>query len=115
MLAGRRVLLIEDDYFIVEDMVLQLEAGGVEVIGPVASVNAALDLIDQTKCIDGAVLDVNLNDVLSWPLADVLLQRGIPFVFATGYDEAVIPASYAHIVLFEKPVNVEKIGRALFG
>ena len=74
MLTGRRILLVEDEFFIAEDMACQLEAGGAEVIGPVASVDAAIELIEQTERIDGAVVDVNLQGVMSWPVADALLR-----------------------------------------
>lgn len=115
MLAGRRVLLVEDEYFIAEDMACQLEAGGAEVVGPAASVDAAIGLIEQTERIDGAVVDVNLQGVMSWPVADALLRRGVPFVFATGYDRASIPERYSEIACCEKPVDPHKTGRALFG
>lgn len=115
MLTGRRILLVEDEFFIAEDMACQLEAGGAEGIGPVASVDAAIELIEQTERIDGAVVDVNLQGVMSWPVADALLRRGVPFVFATGYDRASLPARYAEIVRCEKPVDPHKAGKALFG
>lgn len=113
-LTGRQILLVEDEYFIAEDMACQLQACGATVIGPVASVDAAIGLIEQTKCIDGAIVDVNLQGVMSWPIADELLRRGVPFVFATGYDRASIPVRYAKIVSCEKPVGMDKIGGALF-
>lgn len=114
-LTRRRILLVEDEFFIAEEMVYLLEAGGAEVLGPVASVGAAIDLIDQTEHIDGAVLDVNLRGLKSWPVADALLRRGVPFIFATGYDGASIPANYAEIECYEKPFNSNMIGAALFG
>lgn len=115
MLAGRSVLLVEDDYLIAEDMACQLKAGGAEVIGPVASVGAAIELIEQTERIDGAVVDINLQGAMAWPIADVLLRRGVRFVFATGYDSASIPARYAEIVRCEKPATPHKIAKVLFG
>lgn len=115
MLTGRRVLLVEDEFFIADDIVFQLEAGGAEVVGPAASVDAAIGLIERTERIDGAILDVNLQGVMSWPVADALLGRGVPFLFATGYDKASIPARYAGIVRCEKPVDPNKTARALFG
>lgn len=115
MLTGRIILLVEDEFFIAEDMACQLEAGGAEVVGPVASVNAAIGLIEQTERIDGAIVDLNLQGVMSWPIVDALRQRGVPCVFATGYDQASIPARYAEIVRCEKPVDVDKTARALFG
>lgn len=96
-------------------MACQLKAGGAEVVGPVASVDAALQLIEQTEQIDGAVVDVNLQGVLSWPVADALLGRGVPFVFTTGYDRSSIPARYAETIRCEKPVAPDKIAKALFG
>lgn len=114
-LGGRTLLLAEDDYWIAQDMVGQLEAAGAEVIGPVASVKAAIELIDRTEHIDGAILDVNLQGVLAWPIADVLLQRGVRFVFASGYDGSIIPAHYPGVARFQKPVTVNKIVDGLFG
>ena len=113
MLTGQRILVVEDDFYIAEDMASQLEAGGAKVVGPVASVDAAIVLIEQSERIDGAVVDVNLQGVMSWPIADALLRRGVPFVFATGYDKTSIPARYAEIVCCEKPCSFLMIGKAL--
>lgn len=115
MLTGQRVLLVEDEYFIAEDMADQLEAGGAKVLGPVASVDAAIELIEQTERIDWAILDANLLGVKSWPVADALLRRGVRFVFTTGYDSASIPARYAEIVRCEKPTTSDMAAKALFG
>ena len=115
LLTGRCVLLVEDDYFIAVDMACQLDASGAEVIGPVASVDAAIELIEQTERIDGAVVDINLQGVMAWPIADALLRRGVRFVFVTGYDSASIPARYAEIVRCEKPATLDKVAKALFG
>lgn len=114
MLAGRRVLVVEDDYFIADDMACQLAADGAEVIGPAASVDAAIRLIERAEHIDGAVVDVNLQGVMCWPVADELLRRATPFVFATGYDRASIPTRYAAIARCEKPVTPDKVAKALF-
>ena len=115
MLTGRIVLLVEDEYFLAEDMACQLEAGGAKVVGPVASVDAAIELIEQTEHFDGALVDLNLQGVMSWPIIDALLQRGVACVLTTGYDKASIPTRYAGIVRCEKPVELDKIARALFG
>lgn len=86
-LNGRWVLVVEDDYFIANDLLRQFKESGAEVLGPVASVEHALALIAATPQIDGAVLDVNLRDVMVYPVADALRDRGVPFVFATGYEK----------------------------
>lgn len=113
--GGRTLLLAEDDYWIAQDMVGMLEAGGAVVIGPVASVEDAIELIDRTEHIDGAVLDINLQGVLAWPIADALLQRDVRFVFASGYDGSIVPAHYSEIVRLQKPVTLNKIVNGLFG
>ena len=114
-LSGRRVLLVEDDYFIVDDMVRAFRASGADVIGPVPSVEGALDLIAETAHLDGAVLDINLRGEMVYPVADALRERGVPFVFATGYDQAVIPPRYAEVTRCEKPVDPSTVAKTLFG
>ena len=113
-LAGRHVLLVEDEYFIANELRRAFEHAGAEVLGPVGRVADALSLIARAERLDGAVLDVNLNDVTVYPVADALRERAIPFVFATGYDQAAIPASYATIPLYEKPVEPARLAKALF-
>lgn len=113
-LAGRRVLLVEDDYFIVSDMQREFEDDGAEVLGPVSRVQEALDLIAASPEIDVAVLDINLHDEMVYPVADALRARGVPFVFATGYERTMIPARYADVALCTKPVLPREILRALF-
>ncbi|GEP06695.1 response regulator [Methylobacterium oxalidis] len=113
-MAGRRVLLVEDDYFIATDMQREFEDSGAEVLGPVSRVQEALDLIAASPEIDAAVLDINLHDEMVYPVADVLQARGVPFVFATGYEKTMIPAPYADVSLCTKPVLPQEISRALF-
>lgn len=112
-LPGRKVLLVEDDYFIADEMRRTLARSGVEVLGPVASVARALTLIEANAEIDAAVLDVNLRDVMVFPVADALAKRGVPFIFATGYEGTVIPPRYGHIQRCEKPVEMDTLTRAL--
>ena len=114
-LAGRRVLLVEDEYFIADELQRMFEESGAEVLGPVASVQGALDLIASTPKIDGAVLDMNLREVMVFPVADALQARGVPFVFATGYEKIAIPARYAGVGYCEKPFEATQVAHALFG
>ncbi|WAP70151.1 response regulator [Jiella pelagia] len=111
-LKGRRVLLVEDDYFIAEEMNRTFRDMGVEVVGPVATVGEALRLIESGH-LDGAVLDINLQGELAFAVADLLLERCVPFVFATGYDQSVIPARFASAIRCEKPVSPVALARAL--
>jgi hypothetical protein len=55
-----------------------------------------------------AILDIKLGDELVYPLADALRDRGVPFIFATGYDASAIPKVYKDVPLMEKPVALEE-------
>ncbi|WP_244478378.1 response regulator [Methylobacterium sp. Leaf113] len=114
-LAGRRVLVVEDEYFIADDLRHQLEACGAEVLGPVPRVGEALALIAATPEIDAAVLDINLQDETVYPVADALQARGVTFLFATGYEKAAIPSRYAGVRHCEKPLELSMVTDALFG
>ena len=113
-LNGRRLLIVEDEYFIAIDVARRLEDEGAEVVGPVGTVDDALDIIDDALELDGVVLDLNLSGEMAYPVADALSKRGVPFIFATGYDRSSIPTRYAGVTLCEKPVDAAKIARALF-
>ena len=112
-LSGHKVLLVEDDYFIADEMQRTLSKRGAKVLGPVASVDRALALIEASPKIDAAVLDINLRDVMVFPVADALTTRGVPFIFATGYEGTVIPTRDAHVQRCEKPVEMDALARAL--
>ncbi|WEK02948.1 MAG: response regulator [Candidatus Devosia phytovorans] len=105
VLTGMRILVVEDEYLLAEDIREELEAAGALVLGPVANLRRALDLIDDTLTIDGAVLDMNLAGEMVFPAADLLIGRGVPLIFTTGYHEATVPPEYAHIVLCGKPLE----------
>jgi CheY-like chemotaxis protein len=109
----RHVLVVEDDYNIAIDLARSLEDFGVSVLGPVASVADALALVARELAIDGAILDINLGVEKVFPLADCLRERGVPFVFATGYDHWIIPDAYADVPRFEKPVETFALARFL--
>ena len=83
---------------LIEDMVLEL---GYEVAGTVARLEEALQA--AAGSFDLAILDVNLGGVASYPVADVLRRRGIPFAFVTGYGTAGIDATYAGAPVLQKP------------
>ena len=105
-LAGRRLLLVEDDYMIAADMAWGLEQAGAEVVGPSGSIRDALRLLQShAERLDGAVLDINLREEPVFPVADALASRRIPFIFKTGYDATAVPEIYSSVRRFEKPVD----------
>lgn len=113
-LAGRRVLVVEDEYFLADDIARALDRLGAEVVGPVPTLAGALACLDG-ELIAAAVLDINLRGEMAWPLADALAARGVPFMFATGYDQATVPAAYRGVPRWEKPFDPESLARALPG
>jgi CheY-like chemotaxis protein len=113
-LAGRTVLLVEDEYFAMKRLRRAFEVAGATVLGPAANVPDALTLVHEGRAIDAAVLDVNLHGEVVFPVADALAERGVPFVFATGYDPDMIPARHAGAPLLRKPVDPAAVARVLF-
>jgi CheY-like chemotaxis protein len=111
--AGRRVLVVEDEYAIAYDIALGLAELGVIPLGPVPTLKQAMALLKSADRIDGAVLDVNLHGEMVFPLAEALEARGVPFIFTTGYDERVIPPRYARVELCQKPYNLPKLLRTV--
>lgn len=114
-LAGRRLLVVEDEYFLAADLAARFRAEGASVIGPAASVEDAMNLIEAGGPIDCAVLDLNLQGEQAFPVADRLLERSVPFIFTTGYDRSAIPARFSGITHCEKPVDAVSVVQALLG
>lgn len=115
-LSHRRILVVEDEMMVlmvIEDMLADM---GCESVTAVATVDQALALIDA-KFFDAAMLDVNLNGSTSYPVADVLAARGIPFIFATGYNGHGMMKGYSDRPLLSKPFQLNdliKVLRPLF-
>ncbi|WP_211852136.1 response regulator [Plastoroseomonas hellenica] len=111
-IAGKRVLVAEDDYLIAKDVAATLTEAGATIVGPAATVEAAVQLLETEK-VDGAVLDINLEDEHVYRLADELTARKVPYIFITGYSRATIPLRYASVPLFEKPLVLRQIAGRL--
>jgi DNA-binding response OmpR family regulator len=110
-LEGRRVLLVEDESLVAmlgEDMLLEL---GCEV-----EVAMRLDkalALSRTIDIDLAILDVNLGKTCSYPIADLVFERCIPFIFATGYGTAGIEPAYSAVPVMQKPYQIGQMATML--
>lgn len=107
-LTGRRVLVVEDDYYLATDAARALRGAGAEVVGPCATEEDARAELAEARP-DAAVVDINLGPGPSFKLAEALKDRGIPFVFTTGYDAEVIPAEFAGVERLEKPLQLRQI------
>lgn len=115
LLAGKHILIVEDDYFIAFGLASSLKAEGAVVIGPAPSLPEALNLIEHAERLDGAVLDVNLGGEMAYPIADALKERAVPFAFTSGYDRASISPRFADAPVVQKPFVLEQIAKAVFG
>lgn len=113
MLADKRILVVEDEFFLADDLCRDLEGVGATVVGPAPSVKRALALLEANLSLDAVLLDVNLGGELSYPVADALLANSVPFVFTSGYDEAALGKHYSHVPRCQKPADLQTIVRAL--
>lgn len=107
-----RILIVEDEMTIallMEDMVADL---GHEVVGLAMRLPQALSMAEQEE-IDFAILDVNLDGRMSFPVADILQRRGVPFIFATGYGSAGLEAPYKGQVVIKKPFMLNDLKNAI--
>jgi CheY-like chemotaxis protein len=107
------VLVVEDEYVLAYQLKTALEGEGVTVLGPVASEADARAAIERAEKVDGVVLDLNLGGRITYGLADYLLAKDIPFLFATGYDESAIAMRYRHVPYTQKPVSAAFVASAL--
>jgi CheY-like chemotaxis protein len=111
--AGRkRVLVVEDELMI--RMLLQdmLDDLGHTLAGEAGRIDEAMMLASQAE-FDVAILDVNLNGEPISPVVEVLVQRGLPFVFATGYGQRGVPEPYRRTPTLQKPFQADALAQAL--
>jgi light-regulated signal transduction histidine kinase (bacteriophytochrome) len=112
-LAGRRMLLVEDQMLIAMDAENHLRELGAENVRVAASVADALAEIAR-RAPDAAVLDINLGDGTSAGVAEALGKLGTPYIFASGYQEAdMIPAAFRTVPLVRKPYSRDDLAAAL--
>ena len=110
-LKGARVLIVEDAVLLALELETGLSEAGAQVVGPAYELEEALALLDQP--IDAAVLDANLNGRSVTPVAELLAQRGVPFVFATGYGETGGAPGGFDAPVIRKPYDVTQVAAAV--
>ena len=111
LLIGRRVLLVEDESLVAmlaEDMLVDL---GCEVVVAMRLDKALAQV--RTTSFDLAVLDVNLGDARSYPVADLLFERSTPFLFATGYGRQGLEDAYKAVPVLQKPYQAAPLEHLL--
>jgi DNA-binding response OmpR family regulator len=107
-LAGYRVLVVEDDYFVAQDLCSILRERGATVVGPARSVRVGRELANAQRP-DCALLDINLHGQYAFELAEELQMRGVRTVFTTGYDTTFIPPRLRHTACLQKPLDTNAL------
>jgi DNA-binding response OmpR family regulator len=108
-LSGLRILVVEDTELIADSICDELQSHGCEIVGPVSRLPQALSAAREQK-LDGALLDVNLAGEQCFPVADILQERDVPFVFITGYDvQSSIPPRFHGIERLTKPFDLDDL------
>jgi DNA-binding response OmpR family regulator len=110
--ARLRVLILEDEWIVADQIETALADGGFEVVGPVSRVAEALDLVGGEP-LDAAILDINVHGQRSFSVAERLSQCATPFVFLSGYSDVELPAALSGRPLIEKPVDGDAVRRAI--
>jgi CheY-like chemotaxis protein len=110
-IAGKpRVLLVEDEALVAMMIQECLAEFGYQVVGPIASATEAVAKAKEGH-FDAAVLDINLGDGAAYPIADVLMARGVPFVFVTGYDADSVESRFRNVPVLQKPIERDVLKR----
>lgn len=99
MPAAARILVVEDDFFIAMHIEATLRGAGLRVAGSAGTLSSAVSLARKSEC-DAAVLDVNLRGERVDDVAAILCERGIPFLFVSGYGRGNLPAAFRNGVEF---------------
>jgi two-component SAPR family response regulator len=105
-----RVLIVEDEYFLANDLERALRLEGAEIVGPIGYLSEAIGQVEKDGS-DVAIIDINLHDQNAYPVADKLAEEHIPFVFATGYNQEVLPSRFSEVTRFEKPYDASAIAK----
>jgi CheY-like chemotaxis protein len=110
--AGKRVLVVEDESMIrmlLEDMLTDL---GHTVAAEAGGIDEAIALANKAV-FDIAVLDLNLDGHPITPVVEILVERGVPFIFASGYGQRGLPDAYRAVPILQKPFQADALARAI--
>ena len=113
-LHGQKILVVEDEYFLADDLAQALLAEGAVVIGPVGTLEEAAAAIEREHP-DKAVLDMNLRGQMAYAIADRLDAASVPFVIATGYSGESLPERLRGKPRVEKPFDLKRLVAMMAG
>ncbi|MDW6023606.1 response regulator [Mesorhizobium sp. BAC0120] len=116
LLNGLRALVVEDESLLALSLEDDLISAGCSIVGPFGSLSSATEAL-RTNQFDLAILDVNLNGEMVFPLADELAGRAIPFVLLTGYLSTDLPERFRKVPQVTKPYDqaslIEAVSQAI--
>lgn len=112
-LTGRRIFVVEDEYFLADDIGRTFRDLGAEIAGPVGHLADAMKILRDGSVLDAAVLDVNIRSEMIFLIARELKVRKVPFVFTTGYDRIILDPEFQDVPLLEKPIDLRAMARKL--
>jgi len=108
-MASLHVMIVEDEPLVALAMEMLVQDVGGVAVGPFSTVKQALGGLEREGRIDCALLDYNLGRDPSWPVAEALAARGVPFAFSSGQDIEDIVARFPGRPIFAKPVDERKL------
>ncbi len=108
LLAGKRILIVEDEPLIAIDLESAVRDQHGTVIGPARNISEA-QRIAESEIFDGAILDLRLKDDLALPVAECLRRRGIAFVIHSGQADITIPRAWPDVPIIGKPALPEQV------
>jgi two-component SAPR family response regulator len=104
------ILIVEDEYFISEEIIRVVRNNGATVVGPASTLQEARDL-DSDGAVDAALLDINIRGDMSFDFARDLQASGRPFAFLSGYGRDALPKEFEDVPLVTKPYSQEQLDR----
>ena len=111
-LEGARVLIVEDEFFLADDLARALRDAGAEPVGPISTIAQAEELVASQR-LDAAVLDLNLHGEMASDFVQKLSQSELPCLIVSGYGEDAIPDCVAGMARLEKPVSPSVVVESL--
>ncbi len=112
LLRGQRVLIVEDQFLVAEEMQRAVCKLGGQVLGPARDVDDALRLVAANRP-HLALLDINLDGVMVYSMARELQRMNIPLIFTTGYDRSAVGAEFQDAPHLDKPVTAWSLAAAV--
>ena len=107
-IKGARVLIVEDEYMIADDLARAMREAGGEPVGPVSTLEQAEEILGQAH-VDAAIFDLDLRGKMAFDLIEKLVTPGLPCLIVSGYGDDVLPETLDGISRLEKPVNPKTV------